>query len=197
MKDRNLPPWNIVKAALPVCLQTDDTPVCLLIQCLSDILLEWVYAAMSEASFANRIDQPKANTTDDSRDVIMNQVQRFFGWSIFSLTQKLQNQQRDNKDSLKLLERMSVLHHKSCHSGEAMTNKDNHDMSSSTLQSLYAALTKKTIHAWAGMMSRRLKELYTGRQAKNTTKLALCVQQEASSKKKKATADKTDRTNAK
>ena len=278
MKDRNLPPWNIVKAALPVCLQTDDTPVCLLIQSLSDILLEWVYSAMSAASFANRIDRPKANTTDDPRDVIMNQVHRFFGWSIFSQKQKLQNQQRDNKDSLELLEKMSVLHHevlndevymqncypfatevlnigsltlvatrfigfgrslmtrvteltvetmlrqgnraidalvsdvlnseklkrifwvscKSCYSGEAMTNKDNHDMSSSTLQSLYAAHTKRTIHAWAGMMSRKLKELYTGRHAKNTTKLALRVQLEASSKKKKATTeDKTDSTNVK
>jgi hypothetical protein len=235
--------------------------VCLLIQCSSDILLEWVYSAMSAMSFTNRrIDPPKAvNTTNNSHDLIMNQVQRFFGWSIFSVKKKLQNQHRDSKDSLELLEKMPVLHHevindelymkncypfanevlnigaltllstsfigfgrslmtrvteltvetmlqqgnraiedlvsdvlcseklkrifwvscKSYHNGESM-NKDDHNDMSSTLHSLYKALAKKTIHAWAGTMSRRLKELYTGRQAKDTTKLALRVELEAS-----------------
>lgn len=58
------------------------------------------------------IDPPKAtNAVDDSQEVIMNQVQRFFSWSIFSLKQKLENEERDNNDGLELLEKMSVLHH--------------------------------------------------------------------------------------
>jgi hypothetical protein len=63
--------------------------------------------------------------------------------------------------------------------------------SDNTVQMLYTALTIKTIHAWAGMISRRFKELYTGRQAKNTTKLALRVELEASSKSTKEKAAKT------
>jgi hypothetical protein len=47
MKERNLPPWKYVNDALPACLRTNDAPVCLLIQRLSDVLLEWVYDAMS------------------------------------------------------------------------------------------------------------------------------------------------------
>ena len=47
MKERSLPFWKVVNEKLPICLRTNDVPVCLLIQCLSDILLDWVYAAMS------------------------------------------------------------------------------------------------------------------------------------------------------
>jgi hypothetical protein len=113
MKERHLPPWKIANNKLPACLRMNDAPVCLLIQWLSDILLEWVYAAMSKRLSEKRIDPPKAtNTADDSQgEVIMNQVQRFFGWSIFSLKRKLENEDRENKDGLKLLEQMSVLHH--------------------------------------------------------------------------------------
>ena len=115
MKDRSLPSWKIVNHKMPVCLRTKDAPLCLLIQCLSDVLLEWVYAAMSarlSEKQGTRTDPPKAtNTADDSQEVIMNQVQRFFGWSIFSLKQKLQNEERDNDNGLEMLERMSVLHH--------------------------------------------------------------------------------------
>ena len=65
MKDRNLPPWNIVKAKLPVCLRTNNTPVRLLIQCLSAFLLDWVYAAMSARLCKNRIeDPPKASSSE-------------------------------------------------------------------------------------------------------------------------------------
>ena len=270
MKERNLPPWKIVHNKLPACLRKKDAPVCLLMQCLSDILLEWVYAAMSARLSEKRIDPPKApNTVDDSHEVIMNQVQRFFGWSIFSLKRKLENEDRDNKDSLEILEKMSVLHHevindelymkncypfanqllnnggltlvattfigfgrslmnrvkeltvetmlqqgnraiedlvsdvlrseklkhifwaccKNCYTGETING--NEDVSS-TLQSIYSALAKK-IHAWAGMISRRFKELHTGRQAKNTTKLPLRVELEASSKSaKKKAANKAD-----
>ena len=109
MKERNLPPWKIVHNKLPACLRKKDAPVCLLMQCLSDILLEWVYAAMSARLSEKRIDPPKApNTVDDSHEVIMNQVQRFFGWSIFSLKRKLENEDRDNKD-LELLEKIFTM----------------------------------------------------------------------------------------
>lgn len=197
--------------------------------------------------------------------MIMSQVQRFFGWSIFSLKRKLENEQCDNKDGLDLLEKMSVFHHevindelymKNCYpianevmnkggltlvatnfigfgrslmtmvkklTVETVLQKGNRaiedlvsdvlhseklkrifwsccetsyskemseNTSTNTLQSLYTALTKKTIHAWAGMISRRFKELYTGRQAKNTTKLPLRVELEASSKSTKKKAAK-------
>ena len=77
-------------------------------------------------------------------------------------------------------------------------DKPNKSMTA-TLQSLYAALAKKSIHAWAGMISRRYKELYTGRQAKNLTKLPIRVELDASSKnaKKKAAMMKNEETETK
>ena len=103
---------------LPVCLRTKDAPVCILIQCLSDILLEWVHDAMSVrlsekqkekiATAASRCHQSKA---EDSHDAIMNQDHRFFGWSVFSLKRKLENEQGDNKEGLELLDKMSAVFH--------------------------------------------------------------------------------------
>ncbi|KAI2494045.1 hypothetical protein MHU86_20488 [Fragilaria crotonensis] len=120
MKERNHVAWKIVIDKLPTCLRLKDAPVCLLIQCLSDILLEWVYDAMSARLSEKKIEREAiassrqsnaTNTVDNSQDVIMSQVQRFFGWSIFSLKRKLENEQCDNKDGLDLLEKMSVFHH--------------------------------------------------------------------------------------
>ena len=220
-------------------------------------------------SLKGRTDLPKAaDKAGDFQEVIINQVQRFFGWSIFSLKQKLENEERDNKDSLELLERMSILHHEaindevymqncyplanvllnkggltlvaksfigfgrslmrrvnkftvetmlregnraienlvsnvlqceklkriflsSCETSQFgwEINKDKESMTT-TVQSLYTALAKKTIHAWAGMISRRFKELHTGRQAKNSTKLPLRVELNASTRSAKKKAAK-------
>jgi hypothetical protein len=271
MTERSIPPWKVVNDKLPICLRTNNAPVCLLIQCLSDILLEWVYAAMSTQlqSLKGRTDLPKAaDKAGDFQEVIINQVQRFFGWSIFSLKQKLENEERDNKDSLELLERMSILHHEaindevymqkcyplanvllnkggltlvaksfigfgrslmrrvnkftvetmlregnraienlvsnvlqceklkriflsSCETSQFgwKINKDKESMTT-TVQSLYTALAKKTIHAWAGIIARRFKELHTGRQAKNSTELPLRVELNASTRSAKKKAAK-------
>jgi hypothetical protein len=56
---------------------------------------------------AARCHQLKA---EDSHDAIMNQVHRFFGWSIFLLKRKLENEQGNNKERLELLDKMSVFH---------------------------------------------------------------------------------------
>ena len=90
----------------------------LLIECLSDILSEWVYAAMparlsekgiESVAFASSNQSNATNTMDNSQEVIMNQVQRFFGWSTFSLNQKLENKERDNNNGLELLEKIFTM----------------------------------------------------------------------------------------
>ena len=91
-------------------------------------------------------------------------------------------------------EKLKRIFWSSCETSYGGEINDNKNMTT-LLESLYAALAKKTIHAWAGMISRRYKELYTGRQAKNSSKLPLRAELEASSKSAKRKAAKTESAN--
>ena len=71
---------------------------------LSEKGIERVALASSHKSNAT-------NTVDNSQEVIMTQNQRFFGWSIFSLKQKLESKERNTNDGLEQLEIMLVFHY--------------------------------------------------------------------------------------
>ncbi|KAI2499323.1 hypothetical protein MHU86_15167 [Fragilaria crotonensis] len=218
MKERNLPPWKYVNDALPACLRTNDAPVCLLIQRLSDVLLEWVYDAMSQKLESEQHDNEEHLALLDKMSVLHHEVIhddhymkncypfanqllnkggltlvaiRFigFGRSLMTKVKELTVQTLLQKGNRAIEDHVADVHSSQnlkrifwscCNSSYNETINENKN--ESILQSLYVALTKKTIHAWAGMISRRFKELYTGRHANNTTKLPLRVELEASSK---------------
>jgi hypothetical protein len=126
MQDRNGESWKSLQNLLPVCLWLQSPPICLLIMHLSDVLLTWVRDAMLQQAALKlsevkkvELQQQKAKYGDyvaaqdnlrEHAELIQN-VQRFVGWAVFSLRRKLENQMSDNEEKIDILDSMTVYHH--------------------------------------------------------------------------------------
>jgi hypothetical protein len=116
--------WDHMFLTLPQSLQTDSLPVCLLVLHFSDVLLEWVRETVSfqltaktnkanasgSTSNENKEEEEELASDDDHESLVEN-VNRFVGWAIFSLIKKMERNYGENEAKLALLESMQVYEH--------------------------------------------------------------------------------------
>jgi hypothetical protein len=121
MTQRNDSEWTALQSTMPICLRSKDVPICLLIMHLSDVLLQWIRNAMNGRSSRESDGKPGDGKPRDGKSAtvprklsnqeLVQYVQRFFGWAVFSVKKNLESQSADHEEEIELLDSMSVYHH--------------------------------------------------------------------------------------
>ncbi len=124
--------WTNLVESLPEQLQSDATPICLLLLHFSDLVLTWVREAIAAIHSAQ---MDCATSMDDGtsllvtelseesrRDELKKLVNRFVGWAVFSLNKKLEKDYGENERKIALLETMQIHEHEALLDSEYMEN---------------------------------------------------------------------------